>query len=219
MIILKHKLENIFLITVAALSGLFLAFIVNKNMPLLKTNATTPAIYTDALPTPVPTEIPAPKESTASEISSDATKKVILKTIENKNQTSTATLYTQDGEGENLRIIFTKTLEKDKSITIPYNTWSPDNKYFFIQENTPSGPEIKVFNALGESFEDGEAYLGLTNLFRKKETGNNFKEATGWGSETLIIVNATPPDDNTRLTSYWFEVPSKAVIQLSTIFN
>lgn len=214
---LKHKLEYFFFIAMAAVLGLFLAFSVNKNVSLFKTRATMPVRETNNIPTPIPTGIPVLKESVISQISSDATKKVVLHAIQNSNNSQTATLSTEDGGGQNEKIIFTKILSKDENILIPYNTWSPDDKYFFIQENTSSATAIMVFQAKGEPFANGASSLDLTGLFRKQNMENSFKEATGWASESLIIVNTTT-QNNTRGPSYWFEVPSKAIIQLSTPF-
>lgn len=213
MFALKHKLESIFLITITAMAGLFLAISINK--PELKIFPARTAIDANSIETPLPTEIPLP-ESKVSEISSDGSKKVILKTIQNKDETKSVVLSTEDSGSGEQQVIFKVTLEKGKSIIIPYNTWSPDNKYFFIRENTPTETQIMVFNAKGEPFANGESYLDLTGVFRKQETGNNFSEATGWASETLIIVNGVTKD-NTKV-SYWFEVPSKAIMQLSTVF-
>jgi hypothetical protein len=214
MFILTHKIESVFLIIVTAMACLFLAISINK--PELKIFPTRTAIEANSIETSLPTEIPIP-ESTVSEISSDGTKKVVLKTIQNKDETKSVILSIEDSGSGEQQVIFEVTLKKGKSIVIPYNTWSPDNKYFFIQENTSTGTEIRVFNAKGESFASGETYLDLTGLFGKLEIGNNFSEATGWASETLIIVNTTSQDD-TKGPSYWFEVPRRAIMQLSTEF-
>lgn len=213
MFTIKNKVESLFLITIAGLIGLFFAVSVNKTQ--LRIAPTMIGIDANTMPTAFPTEIPIIRSS-VSEISSDGSKKVISQTIQNRDGSKSVTVSTQDGNGDNGQVIFNNTIEKGKSIVIPYNTWSPDNKYFFIQKNTPGGSEIMVFNAKGEPFVSGENYLDLTGLFQKQVTGNNFSEATGWASETLIIVNGVSKG-NTKV-SYWFEVPSKAIMQLSTVF-
>lgn len=215
MFTLTHKIEGLLLIMIAAGIGLF--FAININKPKLNIAPSMIAMKVNPTATPFPTEMFVPKESTVSEISSDATRKVILKTIKNKDKTKTVTLSTQDEKENSEQIIFIKTIGEDVSIILPYNTWSPDNKYFFIQEKTSVSNEIMVFKAKGEPFDSGDTYLDLTGLFRDKATGNNFSEATGWASETLIIVNTTT-QDSVKGPSYWFEVPSKAIIQLSTVF-
>lgn len=212
MFTLTHKTEGIFLMIIAGIIGLFLTVSVNKaRIPAMI------AINANSISDAHPIEISVSKESTFSEISSDGNKRVVLKTARNGDKTQEFTLYTQDAGDDKQRLIFNITLGADERIIIPYNAWSPDNKYFFIQENTSLGNKILVFNAKGESFPTGEIYLDLTELFKKKETVNSFSEATGWGSETLIIVN-TRAQDNSKGPSYWFEVPGKAIIQLSTEF-
>ncbi len=195
------------------MTGLFLAISINR--PQLNVIPTRSAIEANSIETPLPAEVSFP-ESTVSEISSDGSKKVILKTIQNKDETKTVTLSTEDSGGGGQQVVFNIILEKGKNMVIPYNTWSPDNKYFFIQENTFTGAEIMVFNAKGELFASGESYFDLTGLFKKQETGNSFSQTTGWASESLIIVNAMTKD-NTKV-SYWFEVPSKVIMRLSTVF-
>jgi hypothetical protein len=140
-----------------------------------------------------------------------------MKITENPDNTITYDLSAADSNGANQRYFLTKTLNSSKSMTIPFNAWSPDDKYFFIEEKSENSKSVFVFKATGEQFEGGETYLDATDLFNQKQTGNNFDVATGWASESLIIINTTNAD-NKKGPSYWFEVPSKAIIQLSTEF-
>lgn len=204
----KVELESIFLISIVAAASLF--FVVQRNnqfnVPVVSVNSPLAANPT-----------PAPEQNIFSQISPDGTKQVIMQITDNKDDTQTYSFYTADGSGINEQFIFDKTLDMAKYMTIPFNTWSSNNQYFFIQENARERKSIFAFKASGEEFSEGEKYFDVTDLFRKKDTGNNFKEATGWASESLIIINTTK-EDNTKGPSYWFEVPSKAVIQLSTEF-
>lgn len=212
MITIRHQieLESIFLVTMAAAVSLFLVMYKNNYQPQFSLASSAPSMQ-------IPAEVIAPKVTLSSQISPDGAKKVILKTTENNNSTATYDFSTADGDGANEKSVFTKTLDSSRSMSIPFNTWSPDNKYFFVQENAGGNKNIFVLKALGDPFTQGEAYLDATKLFNQKNTGNNFAEATGWASETLIIIN-TKKQDNTKGFSYWFEVPSKAIIQLSTEF-
>ena len=199
------ELESIFLISIVAASSLF--FVVQRNnqfnVPVVSINS--------------PLVTPAPEQSVFSQISPDGTREVIMKIVQNKDDTQTYSFYTTDDLGINEQLIFSKTLDMTKNMTIPYNTWSPNNQYFFIEENTASGKNIFAFKASGEEFSQEEKYFDVTDLFRKKNTGNNFSEATGWASESLIIINTTK-EDGKKGSSYWFELPSKAIIQLATEF-
>lgn len=173
-----------------------------------------------ALPVAVEDSVPTislEPETVASQISSDATIKLIMKTTNNKNITKTYIFSTSDGSGGNETVIFRKTLDVKKRMTIPFNAWSPDNKYFFIQEHADQGDTIMVFNASGEPFAGQEKYLDLTDLFKKSGNKNNFSEATGWASENLIVFNTTT-QQNEKGSSYWFGVPDKTIIQLGLQF-
>ena len=64
--------------------------------------------------------------------------------------------YTSDGSGINEQFIFDKTLDKTRYMTIPFNTWSPDNKYLFILHNIGDLHEALVFRADGQPMTDIE---------------------------------------------------------------
>jgi len=202
----KVELESIFLISIVAALSLF--FVVQRNnkgvsVPIVSINS--------------PLAKPDPQQNVFSQISPDGTKEVIMKIARNSDDTSAYSFYTADGSGANEKYIFEKMLEKEEGMTIPYNTWSPNNQYFFIEENAKEGKSIFAFKADGEAFSEGEVYFDVTDLFKKKDTGNNFSEATGWASESLIIINTTK-EDGSKGPSYWFEVPSKAILILATEF-
>lgn len=215
MVTIRHKieLEAFFLIAVVGAVSLF--YVIRANKPL-RVNINMPAAASP-ISSVIPTIIPEEKTEISSQVSPDGAKKLIMKKTVNKDIAQIYTFSVTDGNGLNEQVIFSKTLDAAKSMTIPFNTWSPDNKYFFIQENAKDDQNIMVFKVSGEPFGNEEAYLDATDLFEKKNTGNNFKEATGWASETLIIINTTK-EDKTKGPSYWFEVPSKAIIQLSSEF-
>ena len=204
------ELETIFLIALGA--GISLFFITYKNnyQPQLSIASGMPSAQ-------VPAETVAPKITISSQISPDGSKKLIMRITQDNDNTITYDFSTANENGTNEKLIFTEVLDSQRNMTIPFNAWSPDNQYFFVQENSGSNKDIFVFKASGESFADAQIYLDGNNLFKEANTGNNFSEATGWASESLIIFN-TIKQDNTKGPSYWFEVPSRAIIQLSTEF-
>ena len=218
----RHPLEITFLIIISSLFGIFLAFNLNKNKPQLNLSTNFPVMAeqsTNLVPTEMiaPTETPAPKITIVSQISSDASVKVELKSTILNDKTQNVTLTTTDSKDENTHVIFTKTLAENQNIILPFNAWSPDNKYFFITQNNPEGAVVSVYKASGDPFSDGKQSLDLTGVFKDHAPNYNFKEATGWASETLIIINTTTQNHEVG-PSYWFEVPSEAVIQLSSVF-
>lgn len=212
MIITKREIEieaTFLLVMVAAVS---LFYVVQRNNYHPQFN-----VASNAASMPVQAEAVSPKITTSSQVSPDGTKKVILKATQNSDSTTSYDVSTTDGNGENEQHVFTKILNSSDNMIIPFNTWSPDDKLFFLQENIGTSKNVYVFEATGAQFAGGEIYLDAATAFAKANTGNNFDVATGWASETLIIINTTK-QDGTKGPSYWFEVPSKAVIQLSTEF-
>jgi len=205
-------LKTIYLSIAAAAISLFLVIGMKNRQSQSNVVSATP-ISADAVTPTTTLEV----EVIMSQISSDGTKKLNMKTTDNKNNSKTYTFSTSDGSGANEQIVFSKTLDFKRTMSIPYNTWSPDNKYFFIQEHGEEGDSVMVFNALGELFANQEKYLDLTGLFKQSGNKNNFSVATGWAAQNLVIFNTTT-QENTKGPSFWFEVPSRAIIQLSTQF-
>lgn len=204
------ELETFFLIAAAAAVSIFLVIYKNDDLQAqLRIITGIPTIQ-------VPIEIIAPKVFVSSQISPDGEKKVILKATQDADST-TYEIYTADENNANEKLIFTKILDSSSSMAVPFNTWSPDNKYFFIEQNEGGKKSVFVFEARGVQFANEAIYLDATEAFEKQNTGSNFDKATGWASETLIIIN-TKKQDGEKGFSYWFEVPSKAIIQLATDF-
>lgn len=204
------ELETVFLIVVSAGISLFFVTYRNNYQPQFKIAASNSAMQ-------IQTEVITPKITVSSQISPDGKKEVIMKMTENNDGTTAYDFSTADENGANEKLIFTKVLDSQKNMAIPFNAWSPDNQYFFVQENAGANKNALVFKATGTPFADANIYLDVSNIFAGKNTGSNFKEATGWASESLIIFNTTK-QNNIKGPSYWFEVPSQAIIQLSTEF-
>lgn len=204
------ELETIFLIAITAGVSMFFVTYRNNYQPEFNIVSGIPSQA-------IETKVVSSKMTVSSQISPDGTKKLIMKKTENQDKSMTYDFSTADEDGANEKLIYTKVFDSSGNMTIPFNTWSPDNQYFFIQEGVGGNKSIFVFKANGDQFAEGEIYLDAADLFKNRDTGNNFDEATGWASETLIIINTEKPD-GTKGPSYWFEVPSKAIIQLSTEF-
>lgn len=211
MVTTRHQieLETFFLISIVVVGSLYFAIQKNSQPQFSFASGISPVT--------APVEVIGPKITVSSQISPDGTKKVIMKVTENSDSTKTYDFSTSDENGADEQFVFSKTLESSDNVTIPFNAWSPDDKYFFIVQNSGSNKNVFVLKATGEPFSDTEKYLDATEIFKQRNTGNSFDEATGWASETLIIINTTKPD-GTKGFSYWLEIPSKSIIQLSTEF-
>lgn len=211
----QRDIEIVSFIVFAAFIGMFFVWReyqktqqqLHINVPVITNNNIQAAV--------IPTTSPTSTVENASQISSDGTKKLHIKTSYNTNGTQTYVFSTIDISTNHETSLYTTTASESERMSIPFNTWSPDNKYLFILKNDT---DAMVFNASGEPFANDEAFLSITDLFKNKSTGNTIREVTGWGANSLIIVNTLKPNNEIG-PSYWFEVPSKAVIQLSTLFE
>lgn len=102
---------------------------------------------------------------------------------------------------------FTTTQPKEVKVLIPFNTWSPDNKDFFVQ----IGNDYTVVTSDGST-------LTILDKFIEKYPNYVLTEATGWAAPNLVILNATN-QDGTNGPSFWFNATTGGITQLSTKFN
>lgn len=157
---------------------------------------------------------PLLKTNTIFQTTPDGTEKLIMTETQSKNGTKSYVFKTAGNNGENEHLLYTTTTPTTEGLSLPFNAWSPDNKYVFIQNNNG---DTLVFKATGEDIIENTQYFDVGDLFNTGNRKDTYKETTGWASPTLLIINTTAPD-GTKGSSYWFEVPSKAIIQLSTQF-
>jgi len=172
-----------------------------------------PADSANLSATPSPSPVPDGKEAIVSTVTSlTGEKKLILKnTVHKKEQTQDYALFNADFSDP----IFTKTVSLAEFISIPRNSWAPEEKYVFIEKTNANGQkDYLVFQASGKPFAKGEAYFDVKELFALKKNNYTFKEATGWASPTLLIFT-TLKEDGSKGSSFWFEVPSQAFLQLA----
>lgn len=212
----RHVLEwdILFLLSCSVIGGIVFAMSFNHK-PNIRSSLSFPVMQN--FPNPSSTLVPTPKIETSSQISPDGSKNLAMKMIINNDTSKTYTFTTSDTTTANQQSIYSAILSNTENMSIPFNTWSPDNAYVFVQHMTASGSGVLVMKANGQPLTGGEQYLDVKPLFTAKITENTYQEVTGWASETLLIVN-TKRQDGSKGPSYWFEVPSKAIIQLSTEF-
>jgi len=213
----RHQIElDMILFSIAAgVVGTVFALYFNHK-PNIRNSLTLPVMQ--ELQNPSPTLIPTPKIETSSQISPDGAKLLTMTVTTNKN-TKTYAFTTSDGTNTNVNkvSIYTAILPSTENMSIPFNTWSPDNAYVFLQHNTASSSGVIAMKANDQPFADGKQYIDVTGVFNAKNTGNTYQVTTGWASPTLLIVNSTT-QDGSKGPSYWVEIPSQTVIQLATQF-
>ena len=100
--------------------------------------------------------------------------------------------------------IFSKTIASTNTISIPHNTWSPDNKYIFLKEDQDKEINYNVLSVTGKEF------INVSSLFREKYPDLKLVEITGWAAPTLLILN-------TQKSSFWFNVTNKSFTLLSSL--
>src|SRR5438067_1805023 len=149
----KLEIDALFFVLVGAFFGVFLVSYVKSQPVHFYSNADSTVASSEPTSIPTPTISFQQTATSDSQISPDGTHKVQLKTIHNQDLTKTYEVSANDGP-----VIFTQTLEANETITLPFNAWEPQNRYFFIQEHLGSGPQVFVFKADGSTFADGEEY-------------------------------------------------------------
>lgn len=206
------EFESLALLTVAAFTGFIFAFSSNHQLKQ-KTVFNLPVI---APLTPTPTAKPTPTPTTFSQISPDGKKKVSM-IVTQHSSTSTSYAFTiSDGNGSNSQPLYSINLPTGEYMSIPFNTFSPDDKYLFLEHITKDGTEAFAFRTDGTPLGQDSQYDNVTQIFNAHQTGNTYTTTTGWASGTLLIVDTKTP--NNTIQSYWVELPSKAVIPLATQF-
>lgn len=164
-------------------------------------------------PAPLPPAKAAGPSQTGEVLSVDGNQKLIMKKASLPDGSSDYVFYVADNSGQ--RLLFTKPVGPAGSLTLPPNSWSPDNKYLFLVETLDGSTLYLVFKASGEKFADGQAYLEVSSLFAKNKTGYQIKDVTGWDSSNLMHV-LTVTEQKANGPKYWFDVDSRVFLQLAS---
>jgi hypothetical protein len=160
---------------------------------------------------PAKTVKPSALPSTVTVESPDG--KMVLTIISTKNGGNTVWTVSADG-----REILNETLPAEADITIPFNTFSPDNKYIFLQKTVGGSISYPVLSTGGADISKDGQQAEIAGLFAAKFPEYKITSATGWGGINLVVFN-TQKTDGSPGPSFWFEVPSHAFIRLSNTFN
>lgn len=210
MITLRHKteLETITFVAVAALIGSFFVFRNNQNF--FKKYAITPFLDNSIPKIISPIINPITKMESSSQLSPDGKKTIVMEKKHDPDGKFNYTFYVKEANAGFETKLYSTDVDTTVKFALPFNTWSPDNKYLFILKNQT---DALVFKASGEPIAPNQLFLEVDKSFKEKGHTDKIMAITGWASETLIIVN-TAKDDGTFKSSWWFEVPSKTILQL-----
>lgn len=189
----KHHFKLLLGLTLIAIAVALVfvpRFIQNPVSPL-------PQAVINAAASPSPTT-----STTASQEAPDGTNTLTMK-LETNGDMATYTFTTKDG------VLFTKTVATNVIMSIPFDTWSTDDKTVFVKEDTGSTVNWYVY----------PGGVNVTDFFNQKLSENyKITEITGWAANTLLIVN-TDKNSGGQGFSYWFDINSHAFIQLAERFN
>lgn len=176
-------------------------------------------------PTKAPTSTPVPTVAKTLEFqasnydSPNGAKTLTLKKIiNNKQEAYTATVL--DKESNANFEIFTNLQSVYQGFVIPYNSWSPDNLYFFLKDvSSGFDSNYLVFNSSDKTFTDGAQSVDIKKYFDVNLADRYYLEdVTGWAAPYLLIVN-TRDKSGAEGPSFWFDLTSNSFIQLSTRFK
>ena len=210
MSVFKHELKTLFIILLATITSL--VFLTYRN------NRIDSRIFS-ALPdslAPTPTIIiPGPIQTELMD-SPDGTRTLTMERQQIKDNFKHS-FFTSIKPEETKKLIFTKEGALSQNLSIPYNTWSPDNIYVFIKEATPTVNNYYVFFTSGSSFSDSSQYLNIQSLFAEKVSNYTILDVTGWAAPNLLIVNSKK-NQSEKKVSFWFDVSNQSFLLLGTYF-
>ena len=198
------------------LTGTALAFFVT-----LERNSTSgrSLISSAAMPvamTPAPTEKPKGPQVSFMD-SPEGSRTLTLERQESNEISSYLLSVSSKSDGQKLQL-FKKDESISQNLSIPFNTWSSDNRYVFLKETTPAINNYLVFQSSGVPFASDSAFVSVQELFSKKVPNFIIEDVTGWAGPTSLIVNTRAVEGSSKV-SFWFEVPSQSFIQLGTYFK
>lgn len=210
------KKSNILFITIVFVmlaTSLGLALVVRQDQ-VTETRVFAENVATLApRPTPV---VPSPVQTEEMD-SPDGTQTLTMNFQQTGNRRRYSFFTSSKEETSDQTLIFSQESSADKTLSIPFNTWSPDNTYLFLEESSVDGTDFLVFSTEGKPFDAGDQYLDVQALFAEKVEGYSILEVTGWAAPNLLLVNAQASEGDQKV-SFWFDVTSQSFIRLSTYF-
>ena len=165
------------------------------------------------------TEMPVDeKETTVDVISPNEKATLTMKGLKKADGTLNQTFFISLDAAKESVEIYTHESNPANQVLIPYNTFSPDNKYIFLKIEDPEKAQYIVVSTDGKNIRGGEKSVEITSLFYEKYEEFVITEVTGWGGYSLIVVNTNYKDGKIG-PSFWFDLSNFGFIQLSNRFN
>lgn len=200
-----HSKYLILILLIIAIAAGLTAYFAGSNQPKI---ANIPKFIPETTPAPAkPTLVVAP----------DGKKTLSMRLGKTENG-ATQTFAMAEKDSDSFNNVFSKTVADGATITIPFNTFSPDDKYFFLKETNGTAQNYFVLASSGSPVATDSQTISVSDLFAKKITDYDLKEVTGWAAPTLLVINTTTKDGNIG-PSFWFDMSTKSFIRLSSIFH
>ena len=167
------------------------------------------------LSTIIPTTKPESGTQILQKTSGDGTVTLTIETNTSTTGINTNTFKVTKVQATPAQTIYEATSSSTIFYRIPDNTWSPDNKQFFVELITPDETKYLVYKADGTNYANGQKYLDIGDYWTKSKHTLKIRGVTGWASADLIIVY-TAQDDNTPGPAFWFVTGSHNFLQLNS---
>jgi len=216
----NYQIGFVFLLIVALCGGVLFGLSMKpKNTPTTYNFPTIPVPTPFASPEPSPLPTPATTQTDeTSWTTPNGASTLVMKTLIQPSGQKMYSFYVSTATEPERHLIFTRTVQSPVRMFIPFNSWSPDNKHFFVQEDDGTEMKTFVFRASGETFKDGEQVIDVNKEFAQKNTDYLLKETTGWAAPTLLIINSKKANGEDG-PSYWLDINTRKLIRLSTSFQ
>lgn len=121
-------------------------------------------------------------------------------------------------ESEEFLQIFSKDVPKNDLIVVPFNTFSPDNRYVFLRSSELGNDEFLVIRTDGKNIKGDAQTVEIIDLFNQKYPDFEVTDVTGWGGMNLIVVNTDLKEGGVG-PSFWFDLSNHSFIRLGSRFN
>ncbi len=126
-------------------------------------------------------------------------------TINNLKDDTSIEIYRKDSPVESL-------------ISVPENTFSPNDKYIFLTLEENWINKYLVLRTDNKEINSESKFLEIESLFRNMHPEYTITDITGWGGYNVLVVNTDTKEDKTG-PSWWFDASNSSFYKLSTRFN
>ena len=151
-------------------------------------------------------------------LSPDGKATLTVKNIREASGLVSQTFYISSDADKTPIKIFEKKSNPENLVTVPDNTFSPDNKRLFLKYEEGGTTRYIVMRTDGKDIKEGSQTVEIESLFSEKHPDYVITDVTGWGSYSLIVVN-TDTKDGKIGPSWWFDLSNFSFIRLSSRFN